>query len=773
MPARIEDKALLTGAGRFIEDESVSGQLSMVVLRAPAAHGLISRLDAREAQGMPGVRLVLTAKELADHGIGHFASRARVTGVDGQPMREPPQPILADTKVVYVGQPVAAVVAQTLSQALDAVERMVFEFEELPLVADVMQAADGAAIWPDIPRNLSFEWVGGNPEQTQAAFDAADHVVELTVHHPRIAISPIETRGCLASFDQTSGQYTLVTPSQGVMSLQAALSAVLGAESERLRVMTHDVGGSFAVKIWPYPEQVLSLLAARLTGSPVKWVGTRSESFSSDIMGRGRIDHARLALSKAGEFLALQIDSTADMGAFLSAAAPAIVTEGSVRTMGHVYRIPGMSYRVQAYLTNKVPVDAYRGAGKPETVSTLERLIDVAAHELGIDRFALRERNLIPAQAFPYKTPFGVLYDAGNYPQVANRIRIESDWDRFSVRQQSSLLNGLLRGIGIGFYVHVTGGSTDERSEVRALSDGTILVRTGTQDSGQGHRTALAMIVAQALEVPIETVQVEQGDSLCLDKGGGTGGSNLMAIAGNTVYRTAKQLLRQAREIASEQLEAAPGDLRYGAGRFTIAGTDRCITLAQLAVEFEQFSPDQRSHEMGLGCLAQCDFDGVSATAPNGAFVFEVEVDPDTGGVRIDRITTVNDLGRVINQPATDGQLHGGIAQAIGEVLMEAACYDDHAQIINGSLLDYALPRAADLPLIHTSLASTESPNSELGVKGVGEVASIGAPGALMNAVHDALRGYGIKHLDMPLTSSKIWRAINAAPPKTHGVCDD
>lgn len=762
MLTRIEDRALLTGAGRFIDDESGGDHLHLVVLRSPVAHGSIRSLDTDAARKMPGVRAVLTATELADEGLGPLQSRSGVTDVNGQPMREPKRPVLAEQKLVYVGQPVAAIVAQTLWQAMDALEAIDLVIDDLPPVVDLASAGSAPAIWPDAPGNCCFEWEHGNAEETKALFETADHVVELTVDHPRIAISPIETRGCLASFDPNNERFELVTPSQGVVSIRAALSEVLGITTEKLRVVTRDVGGSFAVKIWPYPEHALTLLAAKLTGSPVKWICSRTESFGADAMGRARVDKARLALQNDGTFLAMEIDALADMGAFLNTAAPAIVTEGSVRTMGHSYRVPGLLYRVRAMLTNKTPVDAYRGAGKPETTCTIERLIDVAAAELGFDRFDLRERNLIKPDEIPYKTPVGVVYDSGNFLQIARQIRAESDWDGVALRKSESQANGMLRGVGLGFYVHVTGGSPNERSEVRALPDGTVLVRTGTQDTGQGHRTALAMVAAQALQLPLESIRVEQGDSDWLEKGGGTGGSNLMAIAGNTVHRTAQRMLEQARSVAAELLEAAPADLLYAAGRFTIAGTDRVKTLAQIAVGYEQLASEDRSVEMGAGCTAQCDFEGVHATAPNGAYVFEVEVDPQTGFVRIDRITGVNDLGRIINAQTTEGQLHGAIAQAVGEVLMEAVKYDDQGQIINGSLMDYALPRADDLPPMNMSFANTDSPRSELGVKGVGEVASVGAPGALANAIHDALAGYSIRHMDMPLTPIKLWEHMNA-----------
>ncbi|MFK7963650.1 MAG: xanthine dehydrogenase family protein molybdopterin-binding subunit [Burkholderiaceae bacterium] len=758
---RIEDEALLRGQGQFIDDENEDGQLVMAVLRSPVAHGLIRSLDVGRARGMPGVRKVLIAHDLEQHGVGPLGCRASVTGDNGQEMHEPERTVLAEQKLVYVGQPIAVVVAQTHWQALDALDAITLDVDDLPVVNDVTTAAEKPAIWPDVPGNCCFEWTHGNPKETSDLFDSADHVVELTVEHPRIAISPIETRGCLASFDRESGRYELITPSQGVVSIRASMADVLGVAPDKIRVITRDVGGSFAVKIWPYPEHVLALLAAKLTGCSVKWVCSRTESFGADAMGRARVDRARLALRQDGTFLAMQIDALADMGAFLNTAAPAIVTEGSVRTMGHSYRVPGLVYRVRAMLTNKTPVDAYRGAGKPETVGTIERLIDVAAQELGFDRFELREQNLITAAEIPYQSPIGVTYDAGDFVTVGSQIKAHSDWNGAEQRKRESEARGLLRGIGLGFYVHITGGSPNERSEVRALADGTILVRTGTQDSGQGHRTALAMVAAQTLDLPLEAIRVEQGDSDWLEKGGGTGGSNLMAIAGNTVYRTSQQMLEQARAIAAELMETAASDLEYKRGCFTIVGTDQFRTLAELAIGFEQMPASEQTPAMGAGCISQGDFEGVHATVPNGAYVFEIEVDPQTGVVRIDRITGVNDLGHVVNAQTTDGQLQGAIAQAVGEVLMEAVAYDEHGQITNGSLMDYALPRADDLPSMKLSLAGTGSPQSALGVKGVGEVASIGAPGALINAVHDALSGYSIRHIDMPLTPLKVWQAIN------------
>jgi carbon-monoxide dehydrogenase large subunit len=471
------------------------------------------------------------------------------------------------------------------------------------------------------------------------------------------------------------------------------------------------------------------------------------------VPGRARLDRGTLALDADGRFLAFRIEALADMGAFLNAAAPSIVTQGAVRPFAQLYRIPGQHYRVEAVFTNAHPTDAYRGAGKPESTATLERLIDVAAGELGLDPLALRERNLIRPEALPLTTPMGEVMDAGDFPAIAAAIRRAADRDGLAARRAESEARGWLRGAAIGFHLHATGGSTAERSEVRALPDGTVLVRTGAQDSGQGHRATLAMVAAEALELPAERIRVEQGDSDRLEIGGGTGGSNLMAVAANTVHRTALEMLGRARLLAGEMLEVAEADIEYGRGAFRIAGTDRAVSLAEVAARAED--------DDAPGCMARLDFAGTHTTWPNGAFACEVEVDPETGAVRVDRFAGVDDLGRIYNPPAAEGQLHGGIAQGIGEALMEGVRHDADGQPLNASFMDYALPRAADLPWLPVEWLPTGSPNALVGAKGVGELGSIGAPGVVVNAVLDALRPLGVRHLDMPLTLERVWRALH------------
>ncbi len=555
-----EHRRLLTGGGRYVDDERRAGALHMAVLRSPVAHGDIVALEAAAARARPGVELVLTAADLTE--VGPIVARARVEG-----MIEPRRPVLAEGRVLYLGQPVAAAVAESEAAALDALEAIALDIAERPAVVDVETAAEASPIWPEAPGNRAFTWEIGNGQETSRLIAEAAHVVELAVAHPRIAIAPIEPRGCLAEHDPATGRFTLTTPSQGVVALRTALSACLGVPTDRLRVLTHDVGGSFAAKIWPYPEHVLALLAARATGRPVRWTATRTDAFLGDAPGRGRLDRATLALDADGRFLAFRIDAMADLGAFLNTAGAAVVAQYAVRAFAQLYRIPGQHYRVEAHFTNAHPTDAYRGAGKPETAATLERLIDAAARQLGLDPLELRERNLVRPDELPLATPMGETMDAGDFPGLAIAIRKAADWPGLAARRAESAARGLLRGASIGFHLHGTGGSTAERAEVRALPDGTVLVRTGSQDSGQSHRATLALIAAQALDLPPDRIRVEQGDSDALAIGGGTGGSSLLPIAANTVHRTALEMLARARELAGEMLEAAEADIDYGGGR--------------------------------------------------------------------------------------------------------------------------------------------------------------------------------------------------------------
>lgn len=747
---------LVRGEGSFVADRIDADTLHLAVLRSPVAYGRIRRLDVRNASAQPGVVAVLTAGDLEALGIGALRCRTPVTGDEFGPMVEPPRPVLAVDRVVHVGQPVAAVVANSPAAAAEAIDAVDFDVEPAPAIVDVEAALAAAAptLWPEAPDNVGLRWAKGDQTAAEAAFARAAHVVTLTVRHPRVAPASLETRGAIARVDAESGCCTLWTPSQGVVMLRSAMAETLGLPLERVRVVTEDVGGSFAVKIWPYPEHVLVLAAARLTGAAVAWIASRTESFVADVPGRARIDRARLALDAEGRFLAFAIDALADIGAFWNTAAPSIVTVGATRVMGHVYRIPAMHYRVAAVFTTAAPTDAYRGAGKPETVATLERLIDRAAAELGIERLDLRRRNLITPDELPYRTAMDETIDAGDMPALADRLANTADLAGFAARREASTARGRWRGLGITFHLHATGGSTNERSEVRALPDGTVRVRSGSQDTGQGHRRALALVAGGALDLAADRVLVEQGDSGWLPVGGGTGGSNLMPVVANTVHRAVLTMLDQARARAADVLEAGVEDLHYEQGVFRVRGTDRSVAIAELAAR------DAAAGDDTPACVATCDFEGVHTTFPSGGYAVEIELDPETGSVRIDSWCGLDDLGRVVDPPGALGQLQGGIAQAVGEVVGEALLHDAAGQLLTGSFMDYPLPRATDLPAFALGFASTPSPNSLLGVKGVGEVGSIGGVAAVVNAIHDALAAAGIEHLDRPLTPAKLWHAI-------------
>ncbi len=764
MPRR-EDARLLTGRGCFVDDLLPAAVTHAAVYRAPIAHGRIQSIETAAARALPGVLAIYTQADLDEARIGPLRARVAVTSIDGKPMIEPERPVLARDMVKYTGQPVAFIVAETAEAALAGAEAIEADFEELPVVigTDSAGADSPPAVWDVIPDNTSFRWQLGNGAEAERAIKGAAHVINLTVRHPRLVIAPVEPRGAIGAFDADSERFTLTTPSQGTVGLRAAMAEALGVEESSVRVLTQDVGGSFAVKIWPYPEHVLCLFAARDLGRPVKWIASRSEITVCDAQGRGRTDRATLALDSDGNFLAYTVDADGDLGAYLNAVAPSIFTGGACRTFGHNYRIPALHYRVRGLFTNAPPTDAYRGAGKPESVGTLERLIDHAARKLGLDPVDLRRRNLIRPDELPYATPMGEEIDAGDFPGILEKTLAAADWNGFAARRAESEKRGKLRGRAAGVHFHATGGSVAERTQVKALADGTIRVRTSAQDSGQAHQETLARVVADSLGIAPERVIVEQGDSDSLLTGGSTGGSNLLPVSANTAHRSALAMIESARPMAAEALESAVQDIEYQSGTLRVAGTDRSISLAELVAGLPDTTDTPVGSEQPSGCVGELSFEGKHTTFPNGAYVVEVEVDPDTGLVTVARLTGVDDLGRIIHPESAAGQVMGGLAQAVGEVLMEGMVFDAHGQPLSGSMMDYPVPRAGDLPFFNLGWAPTDSPNSLLGVKGVGELSSIGGPGPISNAVHDALSPFGVSHIDMPLTAEKIWRAVQSS----------
>jgi carbon-monoxide dehydrogenase large subunit len=739
---RLEDHRLLTGNGRFVDDLPFSGALHGFILRSPYAHARILSLDVEAAQGVDGVVAVYTAADLKRDGIGALPCRTPVTSRDGSPMVAPDRPVLAESVVRFVGDGVAMVVAESADIARDAAEWIEVDYEALDACTDVRESSERC-----------FDWEKGDEAAVEAAFAKAHRVCVLEAVNNRAIISPIETRSAVAEYDAETDRYTLHTQSQGVHSLRTALAeSVLGIDPDRLRVVTRDVGGSFGMKIFTYPAQALVLYAARQTGRPVKWVGDRSDAFLTDAAGRDHFHRAEIALDADGRFLALRTHVRANLGAYLSNVAPSIPTDGLQRVFGHVYDIPALYLRVEGMLTNTTPVDAYRGAGKPEIITTIERLVDRAALESGIDRVTLRRMNLVPSAAMPYTTAFGRVYDSGDFEAVLDKALALSRWEGFDQRRRESAARGERRGIGLCMWLHATGGSPKEVSQVE-LTDDAVIVRTGTQSSGQGHETAFAMIVGDRLQIPHERVRVVQGDSDAIATGGGTGGSSSLPIGATTIARATEHMLEQARAKAADMLEAATLDLEYGDGRFTVAGTDMSVGLFDIAARLEEEQP--------RSCVGESAFEGEHGTNPNGAYVCEVTVDGETGQVRIAAFTCVYDLGNVLIPAIATGQVIGGVVQGIGQALLERAVYDaESGQLLTGSFMDYALPRADDVPDFTSVLTGPPSLNNPLGMKGAGEVGPIGAPAAVVNAVIDAIGG---ADFEMPATPERIWRAMGGA----------
>jgi carbon-monoxide dehydrogenase large subunit len=737
--ARLEDARLLAGHGRFVEDLTLPGMAHAVVVRSPVAHARLGKVDVTEAAASPGVLSVLTASDLAALGVRPMPCTSPVDSHDGAPFQAPERYPLARERVRFVGDPVALVVAETLAVAEDAAERVAVDYEDLPVQID-----------PRRSEEIAFVWEAGEGAAVAAAFAAAAHTVALESVHGRIVVNPIETRSALGAYDRANGAYLLHTQSQGVHFVREMVARTLGIEPQQVRVVTGDVGGSFGIKITNYPEHTLVLAAAKALGRPVRWVASRSEAFLSDAQGRGQVSRAELALDGHHRILALRVQTRGDLGAYASALAPGVVSKGFAKTLGHVYRIPALHVHVTAVYTHTAPTDAYRGAGKPESVCLVERLVEKAARVVGEDPVAFRRRNLVPAAAMPYSAANGATYDSGDFEAVMDRALAAADRAGFAERRRRAEARGMRRGFGLGLYLHLTGGDPAETSEVMVTREQRVLVKTGVQASGQGHETAFAQLVAGRLAIPIEHVHVIEGDSAQIGRGGGTGGSSSLPIAATTIARATEAMLAAARELAAERLECAAVDLEYGGGGFTVVGTDRRIGLFELAHALPT--------EQAGACAGTADCEGETQTVPHGAYLAEVEVDPQTGRVRLMRMVCVDDLGVRLNPVIAEGQLHGGLAQGIGQVLLEHTVYDaESGQLLTGSFMDYALPRADDLPGFELHAADRPTKCNALGMKGAGEVATMGAPAAVMNAVCDAIGDFDF---DLPATPERVWRAL-------------
>jgi aerobic carbon-monoxide dehydrogenase large subunit len=745
---RKEDDALLRGKGHYVGDYAPAGLLHATVLRSPHAHARFRITDVAAARGKPGVRLVLTGDDLADLGPLPCMIELPETQIS-----VPPYPVLAREVVRHVGDAVAFVVADTLDQARDAAEAIAIEWTPLPHVTDAASAlAPGAPlVWADRPGNVCFENTIGDKRRTEHAFAGATSTIDLTVLNQRLVANYLDTRGVIGECDE-SGRITLTLSSQGPHAIRDVLcNSVLRIPAERLRVITPDVGGGFGTKLFTYREYALAAVAAERLRRPIKWIADRSDHFLGDAQGRDNRTRARLALDDKGRFLALDIDIIADMGAYLSVYAPLIPVLGAGMAPG-VYDIPVSYVRTRGVFTNTIPVDAYRGAGRPEAAYLIERLVDVAARELEIAPDTLRRKNFIRPRAMPYRTATGKLYDSGDFAGHLARAQEAADWDGFNKRSKQSKKDGKLRGIGIATYIEACGNNGPETANVRLEKDGMIAVLIGTQSTGQGHHTAYAQLVADELDVPPEQVRVIQGDTAVIATGLGTGGSSSIPCGGASVAGASKKLASNLKSLAADALEASPADLEIAGGQVRVVGTDRALKFADLAA-LPKATPDQ---------LAAADvFTPGEATYPNGTHLAEIEIDPGTGAVDILNYVVVDDFGVTLNPLMLAGQVHGGAVQGLGQALMERAVYNADGQLVTASLMDYALPRAADVPAFAFETRNVKCATNPLGVKGAGEAGAIGSCPAVMNAIVDALwRAYRVSHIDMPATSENVWLAI-------------
>jgi carbon-monoxide dehydrogenase large subunit len=752
---RVEDQRLVTGAGRYTDDYLPEGLVYGAVVRSPHAHARFTIGDVEAARSMPGVLLVLTHADIADLGTLPCLGPARNS--DGSAQILPPYSVLAIDEVRHVGDAVAFVVAETEDQARAAAEAVDIDWAPLDAVVGIEGAeAEGAPdVWPELPGNVAFDTEVGKRAETDAAFAKADRTISLTVVNNRLVTNYLEPRACIAEYDEGTQRWTITLGSQGSHDIRDILAKhILKVEPERIRVVTPDVGGGFGTKIFMYREYPLCAVAAERLKRPVRWVADRTEHFLGDTQGRDNITTATMAIDKRGKFLGLRIDLKADMGAYLSQFAPFIPSGGSRMSPG-CYDIPAVHARIRGYFTHTVPVDAYRGAGRPEAAYVIERFVDHIARELKTTPDAIRALNFIRPEQMPYTTATGRIYDSGDFEGHMRRAMEVGDWAGFKERATASRKAGRARGIGMACYIEACSGGSAEDAEVKLEQDGSVTVLIGTQSTGQGHLTAYAQLVSQHLDIPMERIRVHQGDTDRVATGGGTGGSRSIPVGGAAVDRASQTLADNLKQLAADALEAGVADLEIADGAVRIAGTDRTISFEDIA---------NRPGSTPELLTVSDTWKPPEATYPNGTHVCEVEVDPDTGETEVVRYTIVDDFGVTLNPLLLAGQVHGGAVQGIGQALHERTVYDAGGQLVTASFMDYRLPRAADVPDFHFETRNVPSTTNLLGMKGAGEAGAIGATPAVMNAVADALfRAYGIRYIDMPATPDRLFAAIQAA----------
>jgi len=745
--ARAEDDALLTGRGRFTDDLKTAQHARAAFVRSPHAHANVRGIDTTDAGKMPGVLAVLTGAEL---GLGGIPPGVLLPGKDGKPMFATAMPVLAADRVRYVGEPVALVVAETLPQALDAADAVQVDYEEMPAAPTVASAlAKGApALYDAAPGNIVLDWGHGDAAAVDAAFKAAKHKVAVQLQDNRVAPSALEPRAASAAWD--GKRYTLTVSSQGVALVRKVLAEhVFKCPPEAIRVLTHDVGGGFGMKVQTYAEYAALMAAAKSIGRPVHWCATRLESFLADTHGRDGILEGELALDADGKFLALRARTRVGIGAYASTYAAIVATNNTKNCLSSVYRIPAIRADVQMVLTNAAPLGPYRGAGRPEAIYLVERLIDEAARELALRRVELRRRNLIPPSAMPYLAPSGQTYDSGEFEAVLDKALALADWKGFPARRKASESTGRLRGIGVCCFLEVAGGAPlTEIADLRFDADGTAILRTGAQAMGQGQMTTLPLLLSKQLQIDPSKIRVVQGDSDEVPEGIPTVASRSTMMVGGAMQLAAEEAIHKGKEAAAELLEAAAVDIEYSSGEFRVAGTDRRAGWGELA------------NQKGEALKVVATFTAPEMSFPNGCHVCEVEVDPDTGVVSVVGYSAVDDVGRVVHQTIVEGQIHGGVAQGLGQVLGEHVVYGADGQLLTASFMDYVMPRADDLPMLRLGHHEAPCTTNLLGVKGSGESGVAGSLPAGVNAVLDALASRGVTHLDMPMTPQRVWQAL-------------
>ena len=739
MTRRREDEPLLTGRGRFTDDVNIPGQAYAAFARAPVAHAEIRGVDVTRAHAMPGVIAVLTGRDLVADGLGAIPPAVSFPGRGGRRLVDAPLPPLAVDRVRYAGEAFAIVVAESPSRARDGADAVGADLAELPA---------GTPIWPAAPDNVAFDWTDGDPAAVDAALARAAHIERVRLLDTRVAPSALEPRAAIARWEDE--RYTLLAGTQGVAVVRRLLAeGVFKIPPPALRVLTYDVGGGFGMKVQAYPEYAALLQAARRVGRPVKWCATRLESFQSDTHGRDGVLEGELALDADGKFLALRMRTSVGIGAYVSAFAAVFGTNNTRNCLSSVYVIPALHIDVKLMFTNTAPLGPYRGAGRPEAIYLIERLIDGAAHAMGIDRVELRRRNLIPPSAMPYRAPNGQVYDSGDFATVMDRALARADWKGFDDRRALSARAGRLRGIGVCCFLEVAGGILDESADLRFDADGTVVLRTGGQALGQGHLSTFPPLVARRLGIDVSRVRLLEGDSDEVPAGTPTVASRSTMMVGGATALACDAVIEKGRRLVADLWELAEFDVVFEGGRYRVPGTDREIGILDLAA---------RAPSTGLDAIAK--FVSPQMTFPNGCHVCEVEIDPDTGAVSVVAYTAVDDVGNVMHETIVEGQIHGGVAQGLGQVLGEQVVYDEHGQLLTASFMDYFMPRTTDTPPLHVEHHVVPCTTNPLGVKGAGESGVAGSLPAAVNAVLDALATRGVRHLDLPFTPARVWAAL-------------